>query len=59
MKQRVEEICRAKAKAYVAAVLSVRRMAGEFGFTPVSRQRINQGPAEESDPLADLFSGIR
>ncbi len=44
---------------YKQMVDHVNRIGGEFGFTPVSRQRINQGPAEESDPLADLFSGIR
>ena len=57
MTQPVEEIY--KALAYVDAVLSGRRMAGEFGFTPVSRQRMRQGSSEGEDTLESLFSGIR
>ena len=57
MTQPVEEIY--KAKAYVDSVLSGCRMAGEFGFTSVSRQRMRQGASEGEDTLESLFSGIR
>ena len=35
------------------------RIGAEFGFTPVSRQRIHAGPTEERDELEEIFSGIR
>lgn len=44
---------------YKQMVDHVNRIGGEFGFTPVSRQRIQQGPSEGEDTLESLFSGIR
>lgn len=44
---------------YRQMVDNVNRIGAEFGFTPVSRQRINQPPPEEKDELAELFGGIR
>lgn len=44
---------------YKQMVDHVNRIGAEFGFTPVSRQRINQAPPEEKDELEELFRGIR
>lgn len=44
---------------YRQMVDQVNRIGAEFGFTPVSRQRINQGPPEEKDELEEVFGGIR
>ena len=37
----------------------VNRLGAEFGFTPMSRQKINQSPKEEEDELAQFLNGIR
>lgn len=44
---------------YRQMVDNVNRIGAEFGFTPVSRQRINQSPPEEKDELEELFGSIR
>lgn len=44
---------------YKQMVDHVNRIGGEFGFTPVSRQRINQVQEDDSDLLSELFGGIR
>lgn len=43
---------------YKQMVEIVNRIGAEFGFTPVSRQRINQGPSDEKDELEEIFKGI-
>lgn len=40
---------------YRQMVDQVNRIGAEFGFTPVSRQRINQQPPEERDELDELL----
>lgn len=37
----------------------VNRIGAEFGFTPMSRQKINMSPAEEEDELQKIMKGIR
>lgn len=44
---------------YRQMVDQVNRIGAEFGFTPVSRQRIRLGPPEEKDELEEIFGGIR
>lgn len=44
---------------YRQMVEQVNRIGAEFGFTPVSRQRIHAGQPEERDELEEIFSGIR
>ena len=44
---------------YRQMVDHVNRIGAEFGFTPVSRQRIRLGPPEEKDELEAIFGGIR
>lgn len=44
---------------YKQMVEHVNRIGAEFGFTPVSRQRINQAPTEEKDEFDEIFGGIR
>ena len=40
---------------YRQMVDQVNRIGAEFGFTPVSRQRINQQPPDETDELDELL----
>ena len=44
---------------YKQMVEQVNRIGAEFGFTPVSRQRISQPMVEEKDELDEIFSGIK
>jgi len=44
---------------YRQMVEHVNRIGAEFGFTPVSRQRINQEPADDKDDLEEIFSHIK
>lgn len=37
----------------------VNRLGADFGFTPVSRQKMNQSPKEEEDELTQFLNGIR
>ncbi len=37
----------------------VNRLGADFGFTPMSRQKMNQSPKEEEDELSQFLSGIR
>lgn len=37
----------------------VNRLGAEFGFTPMSRQKMNQSPKEEEDELTQFLNGIR
>ena len=43
---------------YKQMVEIVNRIGAEFGFTPVSRQRINRGASDEKDELEEIFKGI-
>lgn len=44
---------------YKQMVEHVNKIGAEFGFTPVSRQRINQEPTSEKDEFDEIFGGIR
>lgn len=37
----------------------VNRLGQDFGFTPMSRQKINQKPKEDEDELTQFLNGIR
>ncbi len=37
----------------------VNRFGQDFGFTPMSRQKINQKPKEDEDELTQFLNGIR
>lgn len=44
---------------YKQMVEHVNKIGAEFGFTPVSRQRLNQEPPQEKDEFDEIFGGIR
>lgn len=44
---------------YKQMVEHVNRIGAEFGFTPMSRQRINQQDVEEKNPFEELIKSIR
>lgn len=43
---------------YKQMVEHVNRIGAEFGFTPVSRQKLNQVAPEEKNPFQDLINSI-
>ncbi|MBC8603171.1 P27 family phage terminase small subunit [Parabacteroides acidifaciens] len=51
-------VVRPETKMYKQMVDDVNRIGAEFGFTPVSRQRINQQEHEEQDPFKNLLANI-
>lgn len=51
-------VTRPEAKMYKQMIDDVNRIGAEFGFTPVSRQRINQKEHEEQDPFKNLLDNI-
>lgn len=44
---------------YKQMVEHVNKIGAEFGFTPLSRQRINQAPAKEKDEFDEIFKGLK
>ena len=56
--QLIGYVTRPEAKMYKQMVDDVNRIGAEFGFTPVSRQKINQAPPEEKDPFKQLLDNI-
>lgn len=56
--QLIGYVTRPEAKMYKQMVDDVNRIGAEFGFTPVSRQRINQAPTEDKDPFKHLLDNI-
>ncbi|RHJ76232.1 P27 family phage terminase small subunit [Parabacteroides sp. AM08-6] len=51
-------ITRPETKMYKQMVDDVNRIGAEFGFTPVSRQRINQTQPENEDPFKNLLDNL-
>lgn len=51
-------ITRPETKMYKQMVDDVNRIGAEFGFTPMSRQRINQALPEEKDPFKNLLDNV-
>lgn len=45
-------------KMYKQMVDDVNRIGAEFGFTPISRQKINQTLPEEKDPFKHLLDNV-
>ena len=51
-------VARPEIAMYKQMVENINRLGSEFGFTPLSRQKVNQQELEEKDPFAELAQSI-